>query len=276
MQLFVFGYHHSGLTLVSENCLCCIRTNWLWRYTKHDNKKATGWKKTCSNLRDLFDIVTKDVMTEIQDEEDLEFLRMQRENIFFLQHERSRCKDSSKRKQDEATRGRRKVKMRYEKRTTKGFNETEGELSSLTSNSESEEDEEYQPTQTQPCRPTTSTSTDSTACASSLKKEIYEYLPVPWSCRCFWSRLPPRPWSCVCCWSCCTGAWPWHFRNKIISKFNQTIQNKRKTKGCCNRWKRIFLAGPLLLHNWDGKILPDIDGSNENVDRIAVIVTGNG
>jgi hypothetical protein len=32
---------------------------------------------------------------------------------------------------------------------------------------------------------------------------------------------------------------------------------------------------PLLLH-WDGKLLPDITGSKETVDRIAVIVTGNG
>ena len=39
--------------------------------------------------------------------------------------------------------------------------------------------------------------------------------------------------------------------------------------------KECSLAGPLLLH-WDGKMLPDIDGSKENVDRIAAIVTGNG
>lgn len=32
---------------------------------------------------------------------------------------------------------------------------------------------------------------------------------------------------------------------------------------------------PLLLH-WDGKLLPDITGSNETVDRIAVLVTGGG
>ena len=32
---------------------------------------------------------------------------------------------------------------------------------------------------------------------------------------------------------------------------------------------------PLLLH-WDGKLLPDIAGSKETVDRIALLVTGNG
>src|ERR1043165_2542105 len=32
---------------------------------------------------------------------------------------------------------------------------------------------------------------------------------------------------------------------------------------------------PLLLH-WDGKLLPDIAGTKEIVDRIAVIVTGHG
>ena len=30
---------------------------------------------------------------------------------------------------------------------------------------------------------------------------------------------------------------------------------------------------PLLLH-WDGKFLPDIAGSNEAVDRVAIVVTG--
>jgi hypothetical protein len=32
---------------------------------------------------------------------------------------------------------------------------------------------------------------------------------------------------------------------------------------------------PLLLH-WDGKLLVDITGSKEMVDRIALLVTGNG
>ena len=32
---------------------------------------------------------------------------------------------------------------------------------------------------------------------------------------------------------------------------------------------------PLLLH-WDGKLFPCINGTKETVDRIAVIVTGNG
>ena len=35
------------------------------------------------------------------------------------------------------------------------------------------------------------------------------------------------------------------------------------------------LQSPLLLH-WDGKLLPDIAGSKETVDRIAIIVTGGG
>ena len=39
--------------------------------------------------------------------------------------------------------------------------------------------------------------------------------------------------------------------------------------------KECSLAGPSLLH-WNGKMLPDIDGSKESVDCIAVIVTGNG
>lgn len=37
----------------------------------------------------------------------------------------------------------------------------------------------------------------------------------------------------------------------------------------------FYVECPLLLH-WDGKLLPDIGGAEETVDRIAVIVTGNG
>jgi len=37
----------------------------------------------------------------------------------------------------------------------------------------------------------------------------------------------------------------------------------------------IFINAPLLLH-WDGKLLPDIAGKKETVDRIAILVTGSG
>jgi len=85
------------------------------------------------------------------------------------------AKESRKRQREEKER---KVKMRYEERMTKGFNETDGELSSLISNLKSEEDEEYQSTQTQPSTP--STSTDSTtACASSSKKKFKNNFQSP-------------------------------------------------------------------------------------------------
>nr|XP_047137127.1 uncharacterized protein LOC124813736 [Hydra vulgaris] len=74
---------------------------------------------------------------------------------FFLPHEWSRCKHSSKkkkaRKNDERNKRERekkeKKKSDIKNARPNGINETEGELSLLTSNSESQEDEEYQPTQ---------------------------------------------------------------------------------------------------------------------------------
>ena len=37
-----------------------------------------------------------------------------------------------------------------------------------------------------------------------------------------------------------------------------------------------FIHSESLLLHWDGKLLPDITGSKEKVDRIAVLVTGGG
>ncbi|KAK0053559.1 hypothetical protein Bpfe_017019 [Biomphalaria pfeifferi] len=165
--------------------------------------------------------------------------------------------------------------MRYEERMTKGFNETEGELSSLTSNSESEEDEEYQPTQTQPCTPTTSTSTDSTPGASSSKKKVKNIFQSPEVVGAL-DRvcLPDRGAVFV------AGAVAQALGHDIseITLSRSSIRRSRikeRQRAAAMDEKEFSLAGPLLLH-WDGKILPDIDGSKENVDRIAVIVTGNG
>ena len=49
------------------------------RQRESDRMKEDMFK---SYLQELFDIATKDVMTEIQQEEDREFLRMQREDVF--------------------------------------------------------------------------------------------------------------------------------------------------------------------------------------------------
>lgn len=39
--------------------------------------------------------------------------------------------------------------------------------------------------------------------------------------------------------------------------------------------RAVICNVPLLLH-WDNKLLPGITGKKETVDRIAVLVTGNG
>ncbi len=243
------------------------------RKRESDRMKEDMFK---GDLQELFDIATKDVMTEIQNEEDREFLRMQREDVFSCSMTgvdvKTAAKESRKRQREEKER---KVKMRYEERMTKGFNETEGELSSLTSNSESEEDEEYQPTQTQPCTPTTSTSTDSTPGASSSKKKVKNIFQSPEVVGAL-DRvcLPDRGAVFV------AGAVAQALGHDIseITLSRSSIRRSRikeRQRAAAMDEKEFSLAGPLLLH-WDGKILPDIDGSKENVDRIAVIVTGNG
>lgn len=115
------------------------------------------------------------------------------------------AKESRQRQQQEKDRI---VKVKYKECTPKGISETEGELSAFTSSQESEEDDEYQPF--------SHVRYNATAPASSLKKETQEHIPVPWSCWCFGSCWSSRPWCCVCSWSCCTGAWPWHFRIELF------------------------------------------------------------
>ena len=97
-----------------------------------------------SDLQELFDITTKDVMVEIQNK-DREFLRIQREDVFSCFMSGVYVKTAAKKSRMRNERKKRKVKMRYEEHMTKGINETEGELSLLTSSSKSEEDK-YQPT----------------------------------------------------------------------------------------------------------------------------------
>jgi hypothetical protein len=246
------------------------------RQRESDRMKEDMFK---GDLQELFDIATKDVMTEIQNEEDREFLRMQREDVFSCSMSgvdvKTAAKESRKRQREEKER---KVKMRYEERLTKRINETECELSSLPSSSESEQDEEYQATQTQSCTdytPTTSTATDSTACASSSRKKfknIFQSTEVVGAldrvC------LPDR--GAVFVAGAVAQALGHDISELTLSRSSiRRSRIKERQRAAAMDEKEFSLTGPLLLH-WDGKILPDIAGSKENVDRIAVIVTGNG
>jgi len=56
-------------------------------------------------------------------------------------------------------------------------------------------------------------------------------------------------------------------------KHDQEVSDGSSSTGVPSRKGQLYC--PLLLH-WDGKLLPDIAVSKETVDRIAVIVTGNG
>ena len=61
-----------------------------------------------------------------------------------------------------------------------------------------------------------------------------------------------------------------------VSVSRTTIQRARKMnrKLFANAQQEAFSCErPLLLH-WDGKLLPDIAGGTEQVDRIAILVTG--
>jgi len=66
-----------NLSKLYQNYLA-LKVHRTWQQ-KHDRMKEDMFK---SYLQELFDIATKDVMSEIQQEEDMEFLRMQREDVF--------------------------------------------------------------------------------------------------------------------------------------------------------------------------------------------------
>jgi hypothetical protein len=65
---------------------------------------------------------------------------------------------------------------------------------------------------------------------------------------------------------------------KDLALSRSTIRRSRMStrKHVCQTDKEAFTTQcPLILH-WDGKLLPDIAGSKETVDRIVVVVTGDG
>jgi len=72
--------------------------------------------------------------------------------------------------------------------------------------------------------------------------------------------------------------------SKVLGHDISSVTLSRSSIGrsrCRNREKQASVEQefihntPLLLH-WDGKLLPNITGSKETVDRIAVLVTGGG
>src|SRR5688572_28989116 len=94
------------------------------RQQESDSMKEDKFK---SDLQELFDIATQDVMKVIQQNQDMEFLRMQRECVFSSSmsgvDSKTAAKESGKRQRQEKERI---VKVKYEERKTKGISETEG------------------------------------------------------------------------------------------------------------------------------------------------------
>ena len=219
-----------------------------------------------TDIQELFDIATKDAITEIKNEEDREFLRLQREDVFSSSMSgidlKTAAKESRKRKRlDKES----KVKVKYTKRETKAINDAGGEFFSSSSEHDTVEDDEYKP----------STSATSATSASSSKKRVKNIFQSPEVVGAL-DRvgLPDRGAVFV------TGAVAkalGHDISDITLSRSSVRRSRRKGRqeAAAAEDEDFSMEGPLLLH-WDGKLLPDIDGSKNIVDRIAVIVTGNG
>ena len=221
------------------------------------------------DLEELFDVASKDAMTEIRNEEDREFLRMQRLDVFSCSIAgadlQTAAKEARKRQREEK---KSLAKVKYSERQAGAMHENEavGDLSSLSSH-ESEAEDEYVPS-TSPAAMTAS----STSLGTKKSKNIFQSLEVTGALDRV--NLPDRGVVFV------AGAVARALGHDVseITLSRSSVRRSRiegRKKAAAAEERECSLMGPLLLH-WDGKLLPDVDGSKTTVDRIAIIVTGNG
>jgi len=237
------------------------------RQRESDRMKEDVFK---GDLEDLFDIASKEAMTEMRNEQDREFLRMQRQDVFSCSMTgvdlETAAKEARKRQRQEKES---MTKVRYSQRRTEEMrtNEAEGDLSSLSSSHESEVDDEYTPSTS-----TAATTGSSTSSAAKKSKNIFQSPEVTGAL----DRvgLPDRGAVFVAG----TVARALGHDVSEITLSRSSIRRSRiegRKQAAAVEEEESSLMGPLLLH-WDGKLLPDIDGSKTTVDRIAVVVSGNG
>jgi hypothetical protein len=213
------------------------------------------------DLPELLDLAAKDAMEIMTNEEDKQFLTMQREDVTSCSMaglDRSlEKKEARKRAREAAASSRRLKEQQNICQTASAISESSAE------DADSDEDfEEYKvPIAAIPARTTAKRAKNiisSPEIAGALDRV----------------NLPDRAAMFVV--SSVAKALGHPLDDLILSR--STIRRARiaTRKEVSETDKEYFSTEhPLQLH-WDGKMLPDIGGSTETVDRIAVLVTGNG
>lgn len=226
------------------------------RHQESDRLKEDTFRK---DLEKLFEIAIRDAMIKISNKEDQEFLCKQRENVFSCSMSgidiKTTAKESRKRQQ-QMKEG--MVKKRYDQRenkTTEAMSEQ-----SVTSSDESGSGNEYKPM---------------ASASSSTRKRSKNIFKVP-EVVCALDRvgLPDR--SAVFVAGTVAQALGHNLSDITLSRSSiRRSRIKVRQEAATVASQECSFEGPLLLH-WDGKMLNDIDGSGALIDRIAIIVTGNG
>ena len=220
------------------------------------------------DLEELFDIAMDDAMKDMKNEEDREFLQKQRVDVFSWSmsgtDEVCVAKESRKRKRNKQDMS---MEDRYKERESS--TRQTAELSSASSGVESQSEDDYQPpvsaeadtrpddAPTTPKRPTNSIFS-SPEVASALDR----------------INLPDR--GAVFVAGAIAKALGHDLSESTLSRSSiRRSRRKGRREAAAAEMQEASSDEPLLLH-WDGKLLPDIDRSKATVDRIAVLVTGNG
>jgi hypothetical protein len=237
--------------------------------TRQREQDIQNEEKFKSELGQLFDIATKDAMIELKNDEDREFLQKQRQNVFSCSMAGSDLKTSTKenrKRQHEEKKM--KAKARYEERLAKADARIASEVSSSSSD-ESESEDEYEPS-----KPVSTevANTASSASATKTPKNIFNSPTVVGAL----DRVNMSDRSAVFVAGTVAQVLGHDITGTTLSRSSiRRSRIKVRREVAAAEEKELSFEGPLLLH-WDGKLLPDIDGSKASVDRIAIIVTGNG
>lgn len=214
-------------------------------------------------LEELFDIATHDALMKIKNEEEKQFLEKQLEDVFSCSmsggDQNLAAKESRKRQRGE----KKASKARYKERETKCRKQEMADLSSTSSSQECQTEDEFQ----------ASTSTSSAVTVPSQPKKLKIILKSPEVVGALDRVNLPDRGAMFVVGAVAQGLG--HNLSEMTLSQNSIRRYRRQGRLEAAAAEQTPLEGHLLLH-WDGKHLPDIDGSKAKVDRIAVLVTGNG
>jgi len=222
------------------------------------------------DLSDLFDLSSKNALEVMKNEEDKEFLLLQKEDTMSCsmagvdkcleaKETRKRCQESK----SEARRQRSSVEMQN---VTECISSTSAlpESTATSSSSSGDDDDEYKP----PSTPSSSTSSSSHS-AKKMKKVLTEEVAASLDR----VNLSDRKALFVVGTVAHALGHPLADVSVSRSTIRQTRMENREV--VTSRDESFSPPDPLLLH-WDAKLLPDIAGGKHKVDRVAVLVSGGG